>query len=126
MTVSDGRSGSFRGAPGPRICSSTGSFFRAPSEPTSDTSPAMVDSMSWSLPLRFDTSVHFIRRRHRRATVPPAGAGEALYPTRPMTKLALIALAGAIGTLARYGLTLGLARAFGGRFPLGTLVVNLV
>ena len=43
-----------------------------------------------------------------------------------MAKLALIALAGGIGTLARYGLTLGLTRAFGDRFPLGTFVVNLL
>jgi fluoride exporter len=43
-----------------------------------------------------------------------------------MTKLLLIALAGALGTLARYGLTLGLSRAWGDRFPWGTLTVNLV
>jgi fluoride exporter len=43
-----------------------------------------------------------------------------------MTKLFLIALAGAAGTLARYGLTLGCARLFGERVPVGTLFVNLV
>jgi CrcB protein len=43
-----------------------------------------------------------------------------------MTKLLLIALAGGIGTLARYGLSVGLARALADRFPAGTLVVNLL
>jgi fluoride exporter len=43
-----------------------------------------------------------------------------------MTKLFLIALAGAVGTLARYGLTLGCTRLFGDRMPVGTLLVNLV
>jgi fluoride exporter len=43
-----------------------------------------------------------------------------------MTKLVLIAVAGMVGTLARYGLTVGLARLLGDRFPVGTLVVNLV
>lgn len=43
-----------------------------------------------------------------------------------MTKLLLIALAGAVGTLARYGVTLGLARAIGDRFPWGTFAVNLL
>jgi CrcB protein len=43
-----------------------------------------------------------------------------------MSKLVLIAFAGALGTLARYGLTLGLARAFGDRFPWGTVAVNLL
>jgi fluoride exporter len=43
-----------------------------------------------------------------------------------MTKLLLIALAGAAGTVARYGLTLGCTRLFGDRVPAGTLVVNLL
>jgi CrcB protein len=43
-----------------------------------------------------------------------------------MTKLVLIAIAGAVGTLARYGLTLGMVRLFGDRFPLGTLAVNVI
>jgi CrcB protein len=42
-----------------------------------------------------------------------------------MTKLLLIAFAGAAGTLARYGLTLGVTRLLGDRVPLGTLAVNL-
>lgn len=43
-----------------------------------------------------------------------------------MTKLLLLAAAGAVGTLARYGLALGLTRLLGDRFPWGTLAVNLV
>ena len=43
-----------------------------------------------------------------------------------LTKLLLIALAGALGTLARYGLS-GLAqRWFGADFPWGTLLVNML
>jgi len=43
-----------------------------------------------------------------------------------VTKLLLLALAGAAGTLARYGLA-GLAqRWFGSEFPWGTMLVNLV
>jgi fluoride exporter len=40
-------------------------------------------------------------------------------------KLSAIALAGAAGTLARYGLSLGAQRLAGGEFPWGTLSVNL-
>jgi CrcB protein len=40
-------------------------------------------------------------------------------------KLSAIALAGAAGTLARYGLSLGAQRWAGGEFPWGTLSVNL-
>jgi fluoride exporter len=43
-----------------------------------------------------------------------------------MTKLVLLAAAGAAGTLARYGLSLGLARLLGDRFPFGTLGVNVI
>lgn len=43
-----------------------------------------------------------------------------------LTKLILLAAAGAAGTLARYGLA-GLAqRLFGSSFPWGTMVVNLL
>ena len=41
------------------------------------------------------------------------------------TKFALIALAGAAGTLARYGLTVAVQRAAGAGFPWGTLAVNV-
>jgi len=41
-------------------------------------------------------------------------------------KLTAIALAGAAGTLARYGLSLSAQRLVGGEFPWGTLSVNLV
>jgi CrcB protein len=40
-------------------------------------------------------------------------------------KLTAIAVAGATGTLARYGLSLGAQRWAGGEFPWGTLAVNL-
>ena len=40
-------------------------------------------------------------------------------------KLTAIALAGATGTLARYGLSLSAQRMVGGEFPWGTLSVNL-
>jgi fluoride exporter len=43
-----------------------------------------------------------------------------------MLKLVLLAAAGAAGTLARYGLSLGLARLLGDRFPFGTLAVNVL
>lgn len=41
-------------------------------------------------------------------------------------RLALLALAGAAGTLARYGLAVGVQRAHGGAFPMGTLAVNVL
>jgi fluoride exporter len=43
-----------------------------------------------------------------------------------MTKLAWLAAAGALGTLARYGVGGVVQRALGGAFPWGTLVVNAV
>jgi len=43
-----------------------------------------------------------------------------------MTKLAWLAAAGAVGTLARYGVAGVVQRALGGAFPWGTLVVNAV
>ena len=43
-----------------------------------------------------------------------------------MLRIALIGLAGLIGTLARYALSGYIARRFGETFPTGTLVVNLV
>jgi fluoride exporter len=42
-----------------------------------------------------------------------------------MHKLAWLALAGALGTLARYGVTTAAGRLFGVGFPYGTLAVNL-
>jgi CrcB protein len=41
-------------------------------------------------------------------------------------KLFWLALAGAMGTLTRYGLAGAVQRAFGGEFPWGTLAANLV
>jgi CrcB protein len=38
--------------------------------------------------------------------------------------LLLIALGGALGTLMRYGVTIGLAKAVGTAFPFGTLLAN--
>lgn len=43
-----------------------------------------------------------------------------------MGKLALIALAGAIGTLARYGLAIAVQDRVGTAFPWGTVAVNLI
>lgn len=43
-----------------------------------------------------------------------------------MSKLALIAASGALGTLCRYGVGVWTHRLFDGDFPLGTLLVNLV
>jgi fluoride exporter len=43
-----------------------------------------------------------------------------------MHKLIWLGLAGALGTLARYGVALAVGRLAGAGFPLGTLVVNLV
>lgn len=41
-------------------------------------------------------------------------------------KVLLLALAGALGTLARYGLSSAVGRVAGSDFPWGTLVVNVV
>ncbi|MEQ1619063.1 MAG: fluoride efflux transporter CrcB [Terricaulis sp.] len=43
-----------------------------------------------------------------------------------MTKLLLVALGGALGSAARYGVGLLAARLLGVNFPWGTLLVNLV
>jgi fluoride exporter len=43
-----------------------------------------------------------------------------------MSKLLLIGLAGFIGTLGRYWMAEIIAKRYGGTFPIGTLVVNLV
>ena len=43
-----------------------------------------------------------------------------------MMRIALIGLAGLLGTLARYALSGFIARRFGETFPAGTLVVNVV
>ncbi len=43
-----------------------------------------------------------------------------------MQRLLLIALAGAVGTLCRYGVTVAAERLAGSRFPFGTLSVNLL
>jgi CrcB protein len=43
-----------------------------------------------------------------------------------MHKLAVLAFAGALGTLARFGLASGVARVVPGGFPWGTLAVNLL
>src|SRR5262249_12521927 len=42
-----------------------------------------------------------------------------------MTQLLLVALGGAIGSVARYGVGLAAARLFGLAFPWGTLFVNV-
>jgi CrcB protein len=41
-------------------------------------------------------------------------------------RVLLIAFAGALGTLARYGVSLWAGKALGPAFPYGTLIVNLV
>ncbi|HEX9620201.1 MAG TPA: fluoride efflux transporter CrcB [Polyangiaceae bacterium] len=41
-----------------------------------------------------------------------------------LTKLLLLALAGGLGTLARFGLSLAVSERFGSRLPWGTLAVN--
>jgi fluoride exporter len=41
-------------------------------------------------------------------------------------RLLLLGVVGAAGTLARYGLSIGVQRAHGGSFPMGTLVVNVL
>jgi fluoride exporter len=43
-----------------------------------------------------------------------------------MTRVLLIGLAGALGTLARYGVGLWARNALGTTFPYGTLIVNVV
>jgi CrcB protein len=43
-----------------------------------------------------------------------------------MARVLWIALAGALGTLTRYGVGLFSLRALGGGFPYGTLIVNIV
>ena len=40
--------------------------------------------------------------------------------------LLLIGIAGAIGALSRYGISVGMRTMFGDHFPLGTLIVNVV
>lgn len=42
-----------------------------------------------------------------------------------MTRIFLIGLAGALGTLARYGIGLWAGRTLGAGFPYGTLIVNV-
>ena len=42
-----------------------------------------------------------------------------------MSQILAVALGGAVGALARYGVSNAVAAAFGPRFPLGTLVVNV-
>jgi CrcB protein len=43
-----------------------------------------------------------------------------------MTKVLLVALGGALGSVARYGVGVLAARLFGLGFPWGTLIVNIV
>lgn len=43
-----------------------------------------------------------------------------------MVRILLIGIAGALGTLTRYGVGVFAGRAFGHEFPYGTLIVNLV
>lgn len=43
-----------------------------------------------------------------------------------MMNLLLVAVGGAVGAMARYGVGLGAARLFGLAFPWGTLAVNIV
>jgi CrcB protein len=43
-----------------------------------------------------------------------------------MWRLFLIGLGGALGTLARYGVSIGCQQRFGAAFPYGTLTVNVV
>jgi CrcB protein len=42
-----------------------------------------------------------------------------------MTNVLLVAIGGAIGSAARYGVGLAAARLFGAAFPWGTLIVNV-
>jgi CrcB protein len=43
-----------------------------------------------------------------------------------MTRIGLIAIAGALGTLTRYGIAVWAGKTFGPGFPVGTLIVNVV
>lgn len=43
-----------------------------------------------------------------------------------MTPVVLVALGGALGSVARYGVNVGTTRLFGPLFPWGTLTVNVV
>ena len=43
-----------------------------------------------------------------------------------MMNLLLVAVGGAVGAMARYGVGLGVARLFGLAFPWGTLAVNIL
>ena len=60
-------------------------------------------------------------RYNRRAGFPGGGCGEKPYL---MTYL-LVAIGGALGSIARYGFSGIVARAAGGTFPFGTLFVNV-
>ena len=55
-----------------------------------------------------------------------SGRERDLDPKTKMQKLILIGLAGGGGTLMRYWLSEVIAARFGERFPIGTVVVNLV
>ena len=41
-------------------------------------------------------------------------------------RILLLAIVGGAGTLARYGMSVGVQRAYGGPFPFGTLAVNVL
>lgn len=56
-----------------------------------------------------------------RGEAPPA----TLALDTPMTRVLLIGLAGALGTLARYGVGLWAGKTLGTGFPYGTLIVNV-
>ena len=43
-----------------------------------------------------------------------------------MRQILAIAVGGAVGALARHGVSVAVAAAFGGRFPFGTLAANVV
>lgn len=43
-----------------------------------------------------------------------------------LQRLVLLALSGALGTLARYGMSLAVQKAHGSSFPVGTLAVNIL
>ena len=42
-----------------------------------------------------------------------------------MSQILAVAIGGAVGALARYGVSTAMVAAFGPRFPLGTLIVNV-